>query len=60
MPNHIHSIVEIVGANNYSPTDEKDILGLWANDNLPLHRTSKTIGSMVRGFKIGATKYIRD
>jgi hypothetical protein len=26
---------------------------------LPLHGTSKTIGSIVRGFKIGVTKWIR-
>jgi putative transposase len=48
MPNHIHGIIVLddnaVGANNYSP--------------LP-HRpkgTAKTIGSIIRGFKIGATK----
>ncbi len=49
MPNHIHLIIEIiakanVGANNYSP--------------LP-HGTSKTIGSIVRGCKIGITKHVR-
>jgi len=45
MPNHMHGIIVIdsVGANNY----------------LPLHGTSKTIGAMVRGFKIGVTKWIR-
>ncbi|MDD5093903.1 MAG: hypothetical protein PHV74_05925 [Dehalococcoidia bacterium] len=49
MPNHVHGIIVIthsVGANNYSP--------------LPLpHGTSKTIGSIVRGFKIGVTKWFR-
>ena len=45
MPNHVHGIIEItVGANNYSP--------------LP-PGTSKTIGSIVRGFKIGVTKWFR-
>jgi REP element-mobilizing transposase RayT len=54
MPNHVHGIVVIkhrggthtVGAKNFSP----------------LHRqngTSKTIGSIVRGFKIGVTKWVR-
>ncbi len=47
MPNHIHGIIEIVvsvGANNYSPLQ---------------NGTSKTIGSMVRGYKIGVTKWFR-
>lgn len=51
MPNHVHGIVEItVGANN-------DVLG--ANDYSPLHGTSRTIGSIVRGFKTGVTKWFR-
>jgi len=44
MPNHVHGIIEIivsVGANNYSPLQ---------------NGTSKTIGPMVREFKIGVTK----
>ncbi len=48
MPNHIHGIIiltDFVGANNYSP----------ANLNHPTG-TSRTIGSIVRGFKIGVTK----
>ena len=47
MPNHVHGIIEIivsVGANNYSPLR---------------NGTSKTIGAMVRGFKIGVTKWFR-
>jgi putative transposase len=47
MPNHVHGIVMIddgkVGAKNFSP----------------LRGTSKTIGSIVRGFKIGVTKWMR-
>ncbi len=47
MPNHVHGIVMIddgkVGAKNFSP----------------LHGTSKTISSIVRGFKIGVTKWMR-
>ena len=53
MPNHFHGIIMIacdiegnVGANNY----------------LPLQRTigaSKTVGSIIRGFKIGVTKWFR-
>jgi REP element-mobilizing transposase RayT len=47
MPNHVHGIViftgKTVGAKNVSP----------------LPGTSKTIGSIVRGFKIGVTKWFR-
>ena len=55
MPNHIHGILIItsVGANNISP--------VGANNCSP-HRpqgTSETIGSIIRGFKIGVTKWFR-
>ncbi len=57
MPNHIHGIIVItdvtVGANvrakNLSPLQPKQ----------RPRGTSKTIGSMVRGFKIGVTKWMR-
>ena len=52
MPNHIHGIIIIngknVGANNYSP--------LQINQ---FRSPSRTIGSMIRGFKIGVTKWFR-
>ena len=52
MPNHIHCIIEItVGANDDSP--------LQPQTDHPRHGTSKTIGSIVRGFKIGVTKWFR-
>ena len=69
MPNHLHGIIIIVdsavGANNYSPLKLKR-----AKDFSPLqisflpsrqrpNGTSKTIGSIVRGFKIGVTKWVR-
>ena len=47
MPNHLHGIViltDTVGAKNFSPLQ---------------NGTSKTIGSIVRGFKIGVTKWMR-
>ncbi|MFA4954841.1 MAG: hypothetical protein WC641_06025 [Patescibacteria group bacterium] len=52
MPNHVHGILIIrdydsVGANNHSPLRETP------------NGTSGTIGSVVRGFKIGATKWSR-
>ncbi len=49
MPNHVHGILVIadfavpVGAKNFSPQ----------------HGTSKTVGSVVRGFKIGVTTWMR-
>lgn len=54
MPNHVHGIIIItdkpfhgtnVGTKDFSP--------------LPPHGTSKTLGSIVRGFKIGVTKWLR-
>lgn len=53
MPNHVHGIVQINARDNGEP---------WggAKDILPLrHGTSGTIGSVVRGFKIGVTKWFR-
>jgi putative transposase len=46
MPNHIHGIVifNAAGAKNISPLQ---------------HGTSMTIGSVIRGFKIGVTKWAR-
>ena len=66
MPNHVHGILEIVGegannenimkgAKNFSPVQ----------DNIPKNISSRfispsrTIGSVVRGFKIGVTKWMR-
>lgn len=49
MPNHVHGIIWI---------RDHDRISVGANDYLPLrgHGTSKTIGSIVRGFKIGVVK----
>ena len=110
MPNHIHGIVELVGANQYSPeTMTKNVsndgmknvsndgmknvsndgmknvsndgmknvsndgvnnvlygigannvlYGIGVNNDSPQRSPSKTIGSIVRGFKIGVTKWMR-
>jgi len=59
MPNHVHGIIWIidtvcvgpnVGAKNFSP--------LQPNTSKPIS-PSKTVGSIVRGFKIGVTKWYR-
>ena len=74
MPNHIHGIIEIVGANNHSPNNHSPNNhsrnnhsrngdsgnGTRANNYSPLRGTTKTIGSMVRGYKIGVTKWFRE
>jgi putative transposase len=52
MPNHVHGIIQIdVGAKNLSP--------LQTTASSRPTGTSKTIGSIVRGFKIGVTKWFR-
>lgn len=48
MPNHVHGIIQLVGAKN---NGTKNIS--------PPRSPSKTIGSIVRGFKIGVTKWMR-
>jgi REP element-mobilizing transposase RayT len=53
MPDHVHGIIELnetVGANNYSPLRYDQRLR-------PLCK--RTVGSIVRGFKIGVTKWMR-
>ncbi|MGB4665153.1 MAG: transposase [Bacteroidales bacterium] len=50
MPNHVHGIL-IVGAYNYTP--------LQRNEKNIFRSPSKTIGAIVRGYKIGVTKYFR-
>ena len=45
--------------NHISNSRTKDISDLRAKDVSPQRGTSKTIGSIVRGFKIGVTKYLR-
>jgi putative transposase len=52
MPNHIHGIIIIedvnVGANNYSPLQRNQFRSPF-----------RTIGSIIRGLKIGVTKWFR-
>ncbi|MFV0346436.1 MAG: transposase [Bacteroidales bacterium] len=61
MPNHIHGIIEIVGANQYSPKIPGEKYPVRANQHSPQNprSPSQTIGSMVRGFKIGVTMWFR-
>ena len=68
MPNHVHGIVWIVdglnpsaamvGASDYSPLPDSPPQPSPTHSSHP-RGTSKTIGSMVRGFKIGVTQWAR-
>jgi REP element-mobilizing transposase RayT len=68
MPNHVHGIIvladTVVGAKNFSPVSIScGENGIWAKNFSPLpppplHGTSRTIGSIIRGFKIGVTKQL--
>ena len=70
MPNHVHGILEIVPptirAKNLSPKQQPEnsaSIGAKNISSIPSPQqpkgTSKTIGSIVRGFKIGVTKWMR-
>ena len=66
MPNHVHGIIEFVGANHHSPENRSpeprannDLCEPRANNHSPLRSPSKTIGSVVRGYKIGVVKWFR-
>jgi putative transposase len=55
MPNHVHGIIElanVVGVQNFEP--------LPPPKNQFQHIIPRSIGSIVRGYKIGVTKYFRD
>jgi putative transposase len=68
MPNHVHGIIFIahsVGAYNHTPQKLDRPIRRRANiysplpDNPPLRSASKTVGSIVRGFKIGVSEWFR-
>ena len=67
MPNHVHGIVVIVDRDaddrDADDRDNRDDRDIGAKNFSPLRQppngTSKTIGSIVRGFKIGVTKWMR-
>jgi REP element-mobilizing transposase RayT len=58
MPNHVHGII-VLEVDNHSSRCLPIPGGVGANNYSPLRGTSRTIGSIVRGFKIGVTKWIR-
>ena len=71
MPNHLHGIIEInntntiesnigviVGANNHSPLRSPQPQTTPSLLQFRPNGTSRTVGSVVRGFKIGVTKQV--
>ena len=66
MPDHIHGIIilnDIVGAKNFSPQPSNNFspqpIPTPQQNITPFRSPSKTIGSIIRGFKIGVTKGFR-
>ena len=69
----IELVNDTVGANNHSPENDNaantvgenfpphndDVVNTMAKNISPLQSPSKTIGSIVRGYKIGVTKWFR-
>ena len=49
-PHEIHEVKSAVGANNHSPLHDSDIV----------KGTSRTLGAVVRGFKIGVVKGLKE
>lgn len=67
MPNHVHGILSVtmnvdgyVGGDGVGPVGAKNFSKLQDHDGIfRPNGTSKTIGSVIRGFKIGVTKWMR-
>lgn len=63
MPNHVHGIIEIIQSENDFPSvGAKNVSPPERTENIPPRpqSPSRTIGSIVRGFKIGVTKWMRN
>lgn len=72
MPNHVHGIIEltadnIVGTENFPPLQKIDAFNVGVENFQPLQEKRnkfqkmipRSVGSIVKGFKIGVTKYFR-
>ncbi len=60
MPNHVHGIIVIGGDDDVVGAENEPDVGAENFSPLRSAGTSKTLGSMVRGFKIGVTKWMRN
>ncbi len=62
MPNHIHGIVELTGGNNVGAEDllpPQENIEYVPKQNAFQKMIPRSIGSIVKGFKIGVTKWFR-
>lgn len=64
MPNHVHGIIVINKPEIDGPVETQDLASLQIRKNLPIRRNkfgpqSQNLGAIVRGFKIGVTKFAR-
>ncbi len=57
MPNHVHGIIELI---EIAESRAKGFSPLQTEYKTSFTSPSKTIGSIVRGFKIGVTKWLRN
>lgn len=62
MPNHVHGIIFIYHSDISTnvAVETKNLLSLQYRQQNKLCGTSRTIGSIIRGFKIGVTKWINN
>ncbi len=73
MPNHVHGVIELVdgnnvGAENFLPLQNNTGITVGVENFQPLHPKQnafqkmipRSIGSIVKGFKIGVTKWFRN
>lgn len=61
MPDHVHGIIRMVGEAD-GAVGAKDLSPLQSHRSISTNRphgTSRTLGSVVRGFKVGVTKWVR-
>jgi len=58
MPNHLHGIIEIT-SNSNTPNKSNDLEKQKESSSQVARSPSKTLGSIIRGFKIGVTKWAR-
>ena len=62
MPNHIHGIIEIdkVGTQNIRTVGTQNLVFLQSGYKNKFGPQSKNLSSIIRGFKIGVTKYVNN
>jgi len=59
MPNHVHGIIEIIVQRSVRAQNLEPVHDLLPSQNEFQHIIPKSLGSIIRGFKIGVTKWCR-